>query len=347
MEVIPIDLDENSYDIIIGENLINNLDDILSIKDERNFILTDRNVDMIYGDKLHNLKHFFKLTIEPGEKSKSIDVAIDVLRQMLEKGLTRKSTVIAFGGGVVGDLAGFCSSIYMRGISFIQIPTTLLAQVDSSVGGKTGVNLNDYKNIIGSFYQPKKVIIDVELLSTLPKKELMSGIGEIIKYGLIYDYEFFQYIKKEIEGIRSLNNNVMKYVVRRCCEIKARIVELDEKENGLRKILNFGHTFGHALEGGTNFTRYSHGEAVIVGMFYETILAKKMCVIQELYSNEILSFLESLGVDLSLSEYSTSVLIDFMTRDKKNKDNKISFILPINRGEVKEYLLDINEINWN
>ncbi len=347
MEVIPIDLDENSYDIIIGENLLKNLDDILSIEDERNFILTDRNVDMIYGDKLHKLKHFFKLIIEPGEKSKSIDVAIDVLRQMLEKGLTRKSVVIAFGGGVVGDLAGFCSSIYMRGISFIQIPTTLLAQVDSSVGGKTGVNLNDYKNIIGSFYQPKKVIIDVNLLSTLPNKELMSGIGEIIKYGLIHDYEFFQYIKKEIEGIRSLNNNVMKYVVKRCCEIKARIVELDEKEDGLRKILNFGHTFGHALEGATNFTRYSHGEAVIVGMYYETILARKMGIVQELYSNEILSFLESLGVDLSLSEYSTSVLIDFMTRDKKNKDNKISFILPINRGEVKEYLLNINEINWN
>ncbi len=344
MEVIRIKLDNNSYDIIIGESLLDNIADLISCKDESNFILMDSNVDKYYGDKVSGMKNFYKLIIEPGEKSKTVDVAIDFLKQMLERGLTRKSTVVAFGGGVVGDLAGFCSSIYMRGINFIQIPTTLLAQVDSSVGGKTGVNLGDYKNIIGSFYQPEKVIIDIKLLSTLPYKELLSGIGEIIKYGLIYDYEFFQYIKREMDRIKSLDNKVMQYVVKRCCEIKAKIVELDEKEEDIRKILNFGHTIGHALEGVTEFSRYSHGEAVILGMYYETLLAKKIGVVENVYCDEILSFLESIDVDLNIEHISNSELIELMSKDKKNKDKKISFILPFRRGEVKEYLLSKDEV---
>ncbi len=347
MERIEIELGEKSYPILIGEGLMDDLENLLLMEDENNFILMDSNVEKFYGDKVSNLNGFTKVVIGPGEKSKTIDMAIEVLKQMLDKGLSRRSTLIAFGGGVVGDLAGFCSSVYMRGIPYIQIPTTLLAQVDSSVGGKTGVNLNEYKNMIGSFHQPKKVIIDINLLSTLPQEELMSGIGEIIKYGLIYDYEFFQYIKREVENIKSLNNVVIQYLIKGCCQIKAQIVSLDEKENGLRKILNFGHTIGHAIEAISKFSKYSHGEAVIVGMYYETLLAREKGIVDPEYSNEILSFLEGLGVDLSLCHYPLAHLIEFMTKDKKNRGGKISFILPVAKGKVEEYLFDKSDIKWD
>ena len=340
MEKVSIDLNENSYDILIGSNILDNIQDLIDDNGETNLIITDKSVDELYGNKLNHLKNFHKIIIEVGENSKSIDTAIDILKQMLIKGLSRKSMVIAFGGGVVGDLAGFCSSIYMRGISFIQIPTTLLAQVDSSVGGKTGVNLLEYKNSIGSFYQPTRVIMDTELLNTLPYEQLLSGIGEIIKYGIIYDYSFFQYIIKEIENIKALAPSVISYVVKRCCEIKAEIVSIDEKEEALRKILNFGHTIGHALEGITNFSKYTHGEAIIIGMYTETLLAQKLDIINKDYAIEVLEFIESLNVDLDISSYPKMELIDFILHDKKNVKNKISFILPISPGEVKEVFLE-------
>ena len=340
MEKINIDLNENSYDILIGKNVLDNIDDLIDDNGETNFIITDKNVDNLYGNKLNSLKNYHKIIIEPGENSKSIDIAIDILKEMLIKGLSRKSKVIAFGGGVVGDLAGFCSSIYMRGISFIQIPTTLLAQVDSSVGGKTGVNLLEHKNSIGSFYQPTEVIMDTGLLKTLTYKQLLSGIGEIIKYGIIYDYAFFQYIIKEIDNIKALNPDVILYVIKRCCEIKAEIVSQDEKEEGLRKILNFGHTIGHGLEGITNFSKYTHGEAIIVGMYAETLLAQKLDLIDNDYAMEILEFLESLNIDLDISSYPRTEFIDYILHDKKNVKGKISFILPISPGKVEEIFLE-------
>lgn len=340
MEKINIDLNEKSYDILIGKDILDNIEALIQDNGETNFIITDKNVNDLYGHKLNSLENYHKVIIDPGENSKSIDMAIDILKEMLTKGLSRKSKVIAFGGGVVGDLAGFCSSIYMRGISFIQIPTTLLSQVDSSVGGKTGVNLLEYKNSIGSFYQPTKVIIDTELLKTLPYKQLLSGLGEIIKYGIIYDYSFFQYIVKEIHNIKALDSDVILYVIRRCCEIKAEIVSQDEKEEGLRKILNFGHTIGHGLEAISSFSKYSHGEAIIIGMYAESLLAKKLDLIQEDYAMEILDFLESLGMDLDISSYPKEEFIDLLLHDKKNLKCKISFILPISPGKVKEVFLE-------
>ena len=340
MEKINISLNENSYDIIIGKNILDNIDDLIQDNGENNFIITDVNVNDLYGYKLASLKNYHKVIIEPGEKSKSIDLAIDILKDMLTKGLSRKSNVIAFGGGVVGDMAGFCSSIYMRGISFIQIPTTLLAQVDSSVGGKTGVNLLEHKNSIGSFYQPSQVIMDTELLKTLPYNQLLSGLGEVIKYGIIYDYSFFQYIVRKIHNIKSLDPDVILYVIKRCCEIKAEIVSQDEKEEGLRKILNFGHTIGHGLETISNFSKYSHGEAIIIGMYAETLLAQKLDLINEDYSMEILQFLESLDIDLDISSYPKEELVSHLLHDKKNVKGKISFILPLLPGKVKEVFLE-------
>lgn len=340
MERINIDLNQKSYDILIGKNILQNIENLIDDNKETNFIITDSKVDTLYGNKLSTLTNFHKVVIEPGEVSKSIDTTITILKQMLIKGLSRKSIVVAFGGGVVGDLAGFCSSIYMRGISFVQIPTTLLAQVDSSVGGKTGVNLLEYKNSVGTFYQPSKVIIDTELLKSLPYKELLSGIGEIIKYGIIYDYSFFQYIVKEIENIKSLDPDVINYVIKRCCEIKAEIVSQDEKEEDLRKILNFGHTIGHGLEGITNFSKYTHGEAIIIGMYTEILLAQRLDLIDNDYALEILSFLETLGVDLNISSYPKAKLIECILHDKKNIKDKISFILPVSPGKVKEIFLE-------
>lgn len=340
MERINIDLNQKSYDILIGKNILQNIENLIDDNKETNFIITDSKVDTLYGNKLSTLTNFHKVVIEPGEVSKSIDTTITILKQMLIKGLSRKSMVVAFGGGVVGDLAGFCSSIYMRGISFVQIPTTLLAQVDSSVGGKTGVNLLEYKNSVGTFYQPSKVIIDTELLKSLPYTELLSGIGEIIKYGIIYDYSFFQYIVKEIENIKSLDPDVINYVIKRCCEIKAEIVSQDEKEEDLRKILNFGHTIGHGLEGITNFSKYTHGEAIIIGMYTEILLSQRLDLIDNDYALEILSFLETLGVDLNISSYPKAKLIECILRDKKNIKDKISFILPVSPGKVKEIFLE-------
>ncbi|MFT9496288.1 3-dehydroquinate synthase [Anaerosolibacter sp.] len=346
MEKVQINLGEKSYDILIGKNLLKCLPNLIGTNGEKGFIITDENVDALYGNQINVLHNYHKITLAPGEKSKSMDTTMDILSQMLREGLSRKSWIIAFGGGVVGDLAGFCSSIYMRGIPFIQIPTTLLAQIDSSVGGKTGVNLSDYKNSIGTFYQPRQVIIDTEFLHTLPYRELLSGIGEMIKYGIIYDHTFFQYIVKEIDQIKALDNEIMAYAIKRCCEIKAEVVSQDEKEEGLRKILNFGHTLGHALEGLTHFSTYTHGEAVIIGMYYETLIAKRLGIISQQYSREIEIFLESLGVDLDIAAYPLSKLIDWMSRDKKNSHGKISFILPISEGKVSELLLDSDEIYW-
>lgn len=340
MEKINIDLNENSYDILIGKNILDNIEDLIQDNGESNFIITDQNVNNLYGNRLNSLKNYHKIIIEAGEDSKSINIAIDILKQMLLKGSSRKSKLIAFGGGVVGDLAGFCSSIYMRGISFIQIPTTLLAQVDSSVGGKTGVNLLEHKNSIGSFYQPSQVIIDTELLKTLPYKQLLSGLGEIIKYGIIYDYSFFQYIIKEIHNIKTLDPDVITYVIKKCCEIKAEIVSRDEKEEALRKILNFGHTIGHGLEAISNFSKYSHGEAIIIGMYAETLLAQRLDLIKEDYAMEILEFLETLGIDLDISSYPKEELVNHLLHDKKNVKGKISFILPLSPGKVKEVFLE-------
>ncbi|HZK56733.1 MAG TPA: 3-dehydroquinate synthase [Clostridia bacterium] len=344
MERVKIDLGKNSYDILIGKNLLKDLKNLIGASSEQNFIVTDKNINALYGDYLNILDDYEKIVIEPGERSKSIDVMTDVLKQMLEKGATRRSRVISFGGGVVGDLAGFCSAIYMRGIPFVQIPTTLLAQVDSSVGGKTAINLLHYKNNVGAFHQPAKVIIDTVFLETLPLRELLSGIGEIVKYGIIYDYEFFKYVVKNIEQIKERNSDVMVYIIKRCCEIKAEIVSQDEKEESLRKILNFGHTIGHTLEGMSDFSKYAHGEAVIIGMYYETITAKRLGIVNNKYAEKILDFLRSLGVDLNIDNYPVSGLVDWMLKDKKNIGGKISFILPIEEGKVQELLLEKNEV---
>jgi len=251
MNKLLVELGENSYPIFIGENILQNLGEMLKLYNfsRQVVVITDSNVNKHHGEaltkSLHNsVKSFELITIPSSERSKSFRTIENIVTQMLELGCDRQTAMLAFGGGVVGDITGFVASIYKRGVPYLQIPTTLLAQVDSSVGGKTGVNHPLGKNMVGTFYQPKMVWTDMKLLRTLPKKEIVCGLGEIIKYGIIKDGELFELVAENLERILALDLELLQEVVINCCRIKAEIVTEDEKEDGLRMILNFGHTIG-------------------------------------------------------------------------------------------------------
>lgn len=346
MEKVFIDLGNTSYYINIENGILKNIRDYIGDPDKIMIIL-DENVDKLYGEILEKAlgeKENYKFLIKPGEESKSLSTVEKILSKMLELNFSRRSKIISLGGGVVGDIAGFSASIYMRGIPFIQVPTTLLAQVDSSVGGKTGINMAEGKNMVGSFYQPEAVLIDLSTLKSLPKREIISGLGEIIKYGIIWDYEFLNYIEKNLENILKLEENTMKNIISKCCKIKAEIVSMDEKELGIRKILNHGHTIGHALETATEYKRYTHGEAILIGIYYESLMAKNFKYIDKDYFNKIENIIKRIQISLDISEFSKESLLDNMMKDKKNKEGKISFILPKEKGLVEEVLLDREEI---
>jgi len=252
----------------------------------------------------------------------------------MEVGFGRDATLIALGGGVVGDIAGFTASIFMRGISFIQVPTTLLAQVDASVGGKTAVNHKSGKNLIGSFYQPKCVICDTKFLETLNATEFSAGLSEVIKYGLIHDGEFFQWLQKNIKQILSNDQAAVEYVIQRSCAIKAEIVALDEKEQSVRALLNFGHTFGHAIEKLTGYGNWTHGDAVAVGMVLAARLSEKMSLISEDSVQDIENILTASNLPISLPNMDADELLAAMKSDKKVKDRNIQLVLLKNIGEA-------------
>lgn len=342
MEQLKIDLGPDSYLIHIDGGLLANLRYYLGSAD-RWVAITDQEVDALYGHAVSRAcrdgEEITKIVIPPGEASKNLQTVERILEQMSDLGLTRHSAVLALGGGVVGDVAGFCASIYMRGIPYVQAPTTLLAQVDSSVGGKTGVNMPWGKNTIGTFHQPRAVIIDTQTLRTLPKRQLISGLAEVIKYGVIYDYDFLTYLNSHFAHLLNLGEEAIERVVKRCCEIKAEVVAKDEKEAGLRKILNCGHTVGHALEAATAYQKYTHGEAVLIGLSYEVRMAKELGHIDQAYCHEIIALLRKTGVDLELTEALLGSLVDYMLRDKKNRDGRISFVLPKGKGTAAEVLL--------
>ena len=346
MEEVQVCLENKGYSIYIGEKLL--LKPQAFLGDHCKWIIiTDSNIEKIYGDKIGQILDYlkpYKFIIPPGEESKNPNTMVNILSEMARLQFTRQDKIIAFGGGVVGDLAGFCASTYMRGIDFIQIPTTLLAQVDSSVGGKTGVNLPEGKNIMGAFYQPQLVLIDTALLKTLHCREVFSGLGEVIKYGIIHDYNFFKYIKDNLTQVVNLSQEIMAYIIKRCCEIKAEIVSADEREKGIRKHLNLGHTIGHALETITNYSKYTHGEAVLIGMYYESIMARKMGMLENSYFEEITALIQGTGICLDINEFDQKELITIMGRDKKNTNNMVSFILPVGQGKVEEFLLTADKI---
>lgn len=346
METVGVSLGEKSYTIHIQHGILADLAAYAGKADQW-FILTDENVNRLYGEAIDRamgeLPHK-KLVLPAGEGIKTFQTAETIIEKMLTAKLTRRSMIIAFGGGVIGDIAGFCASIYMRGIRFLQIPTTLLAQIDSSVGGKTGINLKRGKNMAGTFYQPEAVLIDTALLASLPSREFTAGMGEAIKYGCIYDYPLMQYMRQQAAAFCSLDTDAIYALIKRCCQIKAEIVNQDEKEQGQRKILNFGHTVGHAIETLTDYKKYLHGEAVLIGMYYESLIAQAMGHISEAYCREIITLITETGGPMNGCQLALNRVVDQMSTDKKNHDGLISLILPVGKGKVSEFLLPAEQI---
>lgn len=332
MQRLKVNIPNYEYDICIGKGIINNVSNLIKeiYSGEKLLVITDQNVYNIYGDQIKHLLKQFKtevIVVASGEDSKSLECLEIVYRKLVEARITRKDLIIAFGGGVVGDLAGFSASTILRGVPFIQIPTTLLAQVDSSVGGKVAVNLKEGKNLVGSFYQPKMVIIDTDFLNTLDKRVFSDGMGEVIKYGFIQDEAL-------LEKLENTDNifDIIDDIVYTCCYIKAKIVEEDEHETGIRMILNFGHTYGHGVEKYYDYHRYTHGEAVSIGMCMACKLGEKLGITNKDITDRLIKVLEKYNLPAEL-EISKQELNEYIKRDKKMESNKVNFLLLKNIGE--------------
>ena len=343
MSTVHVDLGPRSYDIEIGAGNLTRVVEFVGVEqdDAHAVIITDANVDDLYAEPVavalaEQGCEIDLLIVDAGEQSKSIDVAIELWERMLEEGADRKSTVVAVGGGVVGDLAGFVAATFARGLAFVQVPTTLLAQVDSSVGGKVGINLPGAKNMVGAFWQPRGVVIDVGVLQSLPEREFNAGMAEVVKYGVIQDAEFFAHLERHVDAINSRDPAALTHIVQRCCQLKADVVEQDEREEtGLRAILNYGHTFCHALEAATGYEQLLHGEGVAIGMLCASRLAERMGRVDAAFTKRQQDLLESFGLPTSVPEISHEELIELMYHDKKVERGKLRFVLPSRLGHVE------------
>lgn len=341
---VRVALAERSYDIHIGAGLLAGLAGFVAERGGARHVvvMTDSNVDGLYGDPVAD--HFVEagveshvLVVEAGEPSKSPEVAADLWQTMIDEGCDRQTVVVAVGGGVVGDIAGFIAATFARGLRFFQVPTTLLAQVDSSVGGKTGVNLEGAKNMVGAFWQPDGVLIDTDVLKTLPEREFAAGLAEVVKYGVILDSDFFAYLEKEADAILARDPGALQTIIQRSCRLKADVVEADELEqSGQRAKLNYGHTYGHALEAATGYSQLLHGEAVAIGMVCASRLAEAMGRITADDTARQIALLERFGLPTAIPEgVDPGELSALMWRDKKVRDGEIRFVLPTRIGEVE------------
>lgn len=344
MRIVKVELGKHSYPIYIGENIL----EVIGKKCATIFnsgkcaIITDDNVGSIYGEQVvESLSKAgfmpFLITLPHGESSKSLKFVEMCYNRLAQERVERRSFVVALGGGVIGDLAGFVAATYMRGVGFVQVPTSLLAQVDSSVGGKVGINLKYGKNLAGAFYQPKLVICDLTTLKTLPERELKAGLSEVIKYGIIYDENLFTFLEKNIEKLLKLDLKKLLPVIVRCCQIKAEVVSIDEKESGLRAILNYGHTIGHAIEAITGYKKFLHGEAVALGQIAAAYIAIEVMKFSEASANRIKELIEKTGLPttIRLSNQEREKLIKAMQLDKKVSGGEIKFVLPQKIGKVE------------
>lgn len=347
MALLNVELDERSYPIYIEAGLLSHNSPLCRhIANKRVCIVTNTVVHPLYAEKIKQQLVDFEVdevVLPDGEAQKSLANFDVIMSHLLANGHGRDTTLIALGGGVIGDIAGFSAACYQRGIDFIQVPTTLLSQVDSSVGGKTAVNHPLGKNMIGAFYQPKAVLIDVDSLATLPAREFSAGMAEVIKYGILGDGEFFSWLENNMAEIKAANIDILIEMIRRCCQCKADIVASDEKESGIRALLNLGHTFGHAIEAELGYGKWLHGEAVATGM----VLASKLAVSMNLIEASDLRRIENLlaAFDLPLvapDSMNFEAFIKHMRRDKKNLGGKLRLILPtaIGHSEIRD---DISE----
>jgi 3-dehydroquinate synthase len=332
---------DESYDILIGYGLLEHIPVDLKISPLGNkyAIITDSEIRDLYGRKLleklegEGIKACL-IDFPAGEESKNLDMVSYLVRRLLENRIDRKSAVIALGGGVVGDISGFTASIFMRGVPYIQVPTTLMAQVDSSIGGKTAVDTGEGKNIIGAFYQPKRVYVDPLLLKTLPEKEFISGLSEVVKYGVIYDQSLFEYLEENSDKIKNREGDTLLHIVKASCRIKKEIVEEDPREENKRAILNYGHTPAHAIEKISGY-KCLHGEAVSVGMRISGGISVKKGFWNEDEWNRQNRLLESLGLPLKMDlEINIDDLIEAFYYDKKAEGGVIMFVLPRKIGEM-------------
>lgn len=302
-------------------------------------IIADETVADLYGDIVveslqnNNLKSEL-FTFPAGEASKNLSLFAELCSRLAQKGFDRKDGIIALGGGVTGDLAGFIAASYLRGIAFVQIPTTLLAQVDSSVGGKTGVDIPEGKNLVGAFYQPKAVYIDTSVLDTLPRDEFIGGMAEVIKYGVIRDAEFFKYLCENRDAAIDCDKNIIEKIIYTCCKIKAEVVAKDEKEADLRRILNYGHTIGHAVEAVSKFS-IIHGKAVAIGMVAAARIAVRKQLLAKDHCESIYQILEAYDLPTEIpKEFDRNLIKKYLCTDKKIVAGKISYVLPNKIGDV-------------
>ncbi len=362
---INVNLDHTNYPIYIGNALIENTAEILSasLSNRKVFIVSDTNVSNLYLNKLENSlkKHnivYKSIVIDAGEKTKSFQSANRICNWLLENNIERSSMLIGLGGGVIGDLTGFVASITLRGIDFIQIPTTLLSQVDSSVGGKTGINTPQGKNLIGTFFQPKAVISDSNTIKTLPKRQVLAGYSEICKYGLINNFEFWCWLEKNGHLVIQGDSKYLNQAVKTSCISKAEIVKKDEKESGERALLNLGHTFAHALENELNYSdELLHGEAVSIGIILAFTLSNNLGYCSTNDVKRIANHFKKVNLRMPSSiskNMKIDNIIDNMSKDKKVKNNKITFVLvrgigkafltqDVELGKLRESLESINK----
>lgn len=339
MSVLTVSLAENSYDILIGCGVLSSIGNRCAAIGlaSRVAIITNPTVNAFFGAVVRRSLEesgyvVSVIEIPDGEIYKNAETLSYVYDALIESGLDRKSFIVALGGGVVGDLAGFAAATYLRGIPFVQIPTTLLAQVDSSVGGKTAIDHPRGKNLIGAFYQPSFVLIDVDTLTTLPEREYRAGLAEVIKYGIALDLPFFEYLEQHADAIMSMDQECLETLIHRCCQLKAQIVELDEKESGLRAVLNYGHTLGHAFEMLAGYSELVHGEAVAIGMVLAARISGKIghCAAAEIERIELL--ISRFGLRTQPPKVDRQRLLGAILTDKKSKDGAISFICNLGIG---------------
>lgn len=335
---------ERSYPIFIGENLLDNIYNLIRkyTNAKKFLVVTNDTIYPLYGEKLKHENSEF-LILPDGEIYKNMDVLALIIDKALNIKLERKDCIIALGGGVVGDMAGFAASIIQRGIDFVQVPTTLLAQVDSSVGGKVAVNHAAGKNLIGAFYQPKVVIADISVLNTLDDRQFKTGLSEVLKYAFIEktvnaeeNYNLFEFLEKNKDEIISKNPEILAKLIEICCKLKSAVVNQDEKEKGLRAVLNFGHTYAHAIENLTGYEKYTHGEAVAMGMKLIFDLALFKNFINNDYYNKALKLLSEYSLKTEFSDvFDCELFYETMFSDKKVSGGKINFVVPIAEKEVE------------
>ncbi len=340
IETLHVPMGERSYDIFIGDGAISHAGSLIKdiLKAPRAIIVTDENIAPSWLEPLKTSLNYAgiktrEIILPPGEHTKSVSHLEQLLDNLLENNIDRKTTLIALGGGVIGDLTGFAAAVVMRGVDFVQVPTTLLSQVDSSVGGKTGIDTRFGKNLIGAFHQPRAVITDTSTLDTLPMRERLCGYAEVIKYGVINDRGFYDWLIENGQKVLDGNPAARREAVRRSCANKAEIVTADEREQGLRALLNLGHTFGHALEAQIGFEdKLKHGEAVAIGMMMALELSVRLAMASEIDRDRLRDHLKTVGLPVDLKglaggNWTADALLDHMGRDKKTQDGKLTFIL--------------------